>query len=182
MVMLVPADPRPCGTGTNGSPLEFKRRPIHLHVEKGQQARTNGVLPGNGRLRKHVTSRYRPPNIRQASARTPRPTLQGSSIPYTAGFPRVWIWQSLGACPSTPKVRAPLGSPFVQNRPILFHSWVRISDAELCVVMPLCFGTESDPELLNRSVRRQDMHLRFLEGRIHCPRPCWDAHQGIPSN
>jgi len=63
-------------------PLELECRSIHLDVEKGQQARTDGLLSGNGDLSSYYSvSHDRRPNNRQVSALTPQVTLQGSLMP-----------------------------------------------------------------------------------------------------
>lgn len=69
---------------------------------------------------------------------------------------------------------------FGRNRPTSFPAGYEFL-MQNCTRSGPCFRTKPDQNPLYRSIWGQDMHFRFLAGRVYCSRSRRDAHQSSPS-
>lgn len=69
---------------------------------------------------------------------------------------------------------------FARNRPTSFPAGYEFL-MQNCTRSDPCFGTKPDQNPLYRSIWRQNLHFRFLAGRVHCSRSRRNAHQSTPS-
>ena len=123
-------------SATDDGPLEFECRSIHLHVEKGQQARTDGVLSGDGHVPGYQLLRLTPQYQAGMGTRTSSHApgfINAITRRCSNALDRAIAWSlplhTQGACMSVPFVHS--------NGPTPSPSWIRIFDAKLYVIAAL---------------------------------------------